>query len=1308
MVQAKWLCSALLLPSAVSLLCTLSAAENRLPQASADAPPVRIAEQNESARSSLLFRVSGSRGAVADFSAGGSPEPTFLHEVTAISDGASGAALRCGHTQLLAWRAPGNIVAQRGTLAFFWRSREPVGPTEFPIFRVGYADHSSWDMVWLRLDYNGHGFDAFVTDTNLARTRVSVSLPSFPKPDEWVHLAFTWDETQGVKLFVNGKLAGENPRVASYDAGLDQFGPHSRIISPYQVQSAYNFVRGGDIDEIEIHDHALSENQIARLAVPPTSSSAETARLDARAWPAYARSLSDAAQRQAWLHRYGWDAPTPPPVLATADTSVRKVEIHEAYDLKRWYWKANDGIRETTWPGVYNQSRLLGRKDYFVLPDWDCYADSGKSVTFNVPDEPWNQIEFAGAAWGKLKVVDAAGTVRAEIDRAQGFEVTSHRLGETQHGQKLVFENAEQETPIQELSVLNVSPGSAPAGVATLNYRLSAQAAADNPNLPPLLHYIRGRHPLDEQATIVAVPLSGPSAARARASATAKSQANASWPLVHVLVPGDFRAAEYAQGDPRFSYGWNNLDGALDGLVLELPALVVPATHGKVIALNVQVRDPIWPARAMLDFNLSVRPGEPRTLWLDLRDRILPNDRPLYLTIASASPDFGPRSLDGAGLKLVFKNRSAGLAEHEIDRFTQARDSFAMLTEEYPNNRRFDLFRRFEADVTDLLRVNPSHALGRTYWWLVNTEQPMPPVALKDVPAGVPAWAVRQTELLGYIRRIVEWYIDHRQIENGEFGGGLSDDGDFTNYFPATALMGCIPEKIERSLLLHLEAYYRHGMFTRGLPTIQTDELHSYEEGIQVLSQGLLLDYGNPKHLERAMETTRGVETITGINPAGHRHIRSSYYSGSRLAEEGVWGWSKAPSYLVLQPAMLLADYGANPRAKDLLISLADGLLAHRHKNADGTHVLHSTIEFATDADAPGRQVTVSAVFWAAWQFTADRKYLEAVLDPGPNSWDTLSANALDQLQLRKDWETAQQRRARVPNDPLSAGQRASLTSEQHFQWQVTGNKTYLENLYTQQVKRAALREYANTEGSVWIDRVVLPFGEIQRARLGGIALQRNDIYPGHVVSWKFAAPASGESVAVLIPDATREQFKVIAYNLEQQPVTATMTGAEVEPGVWEISQGSDADGDDRADQASDAKLVPFGRGESVSLELPPRIASVITLKRTKPATPYSKRPDAGLGRDDVVRDGSVLRVKVHSLGSLPMPASELALVSADGQTIARAPLPPIEAPTDLLPRTIEVKLDLPPAANLQGARVVLDPANQTEEITKKNNSVPL
>ena len=125
----------------------------------------------------LLFYLSGDNGFNADYAAGGDPVPNYLHDVKILPGGASGSYIQCGNNQLLSYWAPGNIYAQRGTLSFYWRSRDPVDETAFPIFRVGYADHSSWDMVWLRIDYNGHGFDAFVTDVNLGRTRISYDMP---------------------------------------------------------------------------------------------------------------------------------------------------------------------------------------------------------------------------------------------------------------------------------------------------------------------------------------------------------------------------------------------------------------------------------------------------------------------------------------------------------------------------------------------------------------------------------------------------------------------------------------------------------------------------------------------------------------------------------------------------------------------------------------------------------------------------------------------------------------------------------------------------------------------------------------------------------------------------------------------------------------------------------------------------------------------------------------------------------------------------------------------------------------------------
>ena len=48
-----------------------------------------------------------------------------------------------------------------------------------------------------------------------------------------------------------------------FDAALDQFGPHSRIIAPNGVESSYNYDRGGDIDELRIYDRMLSDDNIA-------------------------------------------------------------------------------------------------------------------------------------------------------------------------------------------------------------------------------------------------------------------------------------------------------------------------------------------------------------------------------------------------------------------------------------------------------------------------------------------------------------------------------------------------------------------------------------------------------------------------------------------------------------------------------------------------------------------------------------------------------------------------------------------------------------------------------------------------------------------------------------------------------------------------------------------------------------------------------------------------------------------------------------------------------------------------------------
>ncbi|PTY05238.1 hypothetical protein DB347_17380 [Opitutaceae bacterium EW11] len=1251
----------------------------------------------------LLFRLSGDQGTTADFSAGGTAKPNVVSEVSIIHDGAKGPGLRCADVQLLSYWAPGNIYAQRGTLSFFWRSRDPVGPTAFPIFRVAYADHSSWDMVWLRIDYNGHGFDAFVTDANLARTRVSCALPEFPKPSEWTHLALAWDETSGIQFFINGKLAAENKTAAVYDAALDQFGPHSRIISPHQVQSDYNFVRGGDIDEVMIYDHALQSAEIgtlakglglARISAPPT------------------RNLREPRWRDEWWLRFGWNRPDNPPLPLTApNVTVRKVEIHDAYDLKRWWWKANDGIRETTWPGVYNRSRLPGRNDYFQLPDWDCYSLSGKTVTFTLPDEPWNHLEIVGSAWGKLIVTPPAGSSGSaipttELTRPKGQEITFHQLSAPISGGRVTFENAAQEEPIAEFGAYYIHPGEPPSGPPTLSYTLAAGNPEDD-SIDPLLTFIEGRYPPEERQILVAQPTEPETPAPRNMNVV--NGPGRSLPIVHILIP---------TGGGSDSHNLERVDGGLDGIVLHLPGLEVRPTHGQLFPLNVRVKDPLWPLRDMLDVTFSVKPGQPVSLWLDTRDRILPPGKPLYLTVAGAGQDFSRHSLEGASLQLVFKPKEAARAEHEIDRFTQARDSYAMLVEEHPHDARFNLWNRFEADIKDLLRVNPEHPLGVKYAAAAAVRgYPRPPYTPPSTPEGVPTWAYRQVQVLEAAKRFVLWYIDHRQIENGEFGGGISDDTDLLNLWPGLALMGAEPEKIQSSLHRLLEAAFANGMFTNGLPTIQTDELHSYEEGINALSQNLILDYGNPLQLERAMATARGVIGITGINRAGHRHIRSSYYSGSRIAEDSVWGYAKGYSYLVLQPGMLLADYNGAPVFRKASLELADGLIAHRKVRSDGRVGLPKAIHFSDDQDVDsGRFYFPWHVFWEAYRWTGDRKYLDPFFDQGPQAIAAINADAIDQLQLRKEWASRDNLRndtrpleSRARGDvrgPRSRGNDGRDTDASHFEWQLSGDKKYLEDLYGRQLERIALTDYINTEGSLWIDRVSVPTAEIQRARLGGIALVRNALIPGHVVSWRFHAPATEQSLGILIPVATPEEFKVIAFNLDTEPVSADMTGWGVEAGTWEYTQGVDTTGKDTADKDIVTRTALFERSRSVTLTFPPRATTVLVFKRIGAGAPTESRPDLGISKDDVTVTDGALHLRVHSLGAKPTPASRVVAATSDGKLVGTADIPALEAPSDLQPRVREIEIRLPEGTAHEHGTVTLNPDARFEEITRMNNVV--
>jgi hypothetical protein len=497
---------------------------------------------------------------------------------------------------------------------------------------------------------------------------------------------------------------------------------------------------------------------------------------------------------------------------------------------------------------------------------------------------------------------------------------------------------------------------------------------------------------------------------------------------------------------------------------------------------------------------------------------------------------------------------------------------------------------------------------------------------------------------------------------------------------------------------------YATNMFTNGLATAQYDELHSYEDGINVLGQAMMIDFGSPKQIERAMETSRRLEWLTGINVAGQRQVRSSYYSGTKMAEGGVWGWGKGRSYMVFHPALQLVLYNGMPQTRKMVTEIADGFLAHRHLDANGKYGMHYAVNFHTNEDLTDGN-TPWFMLWAAYRWTGDKKYLVPFGDNPPDSLRLINSDALDMLNVRDTWGK-QLLQTAAPDRRTDSG--TASETNLHLAWQLTGDTKNLDKLYSSQIETAVNRDFINTEGSLWIDRIYFNNGELQRARLGGVALMRNYIYPGNVVSWKFDSPATGQSVGILVPEGTPDHIKIIAYNLDPVAVKAKMTGWEIDPGKWEITQGVQGSSADDALRDVSTRTETFERSRDLEITFPPHTTTVLELKLVEKGVPYWSRPDLGIGEDDVKVEGGRVKVTVHSLGSVDALASKVVLRDRTGKVLATAAVPAIKAPLDLLPKTAAVSLTLPTGVDWKGGSVAVESSGKVPEITQMNNRVPL
>jgi hypothetical protein len=423
------------------------------------------------------------------------------------------------------------------------------------------------------------------------------------------------------------------------------------------------------------------------------------------------------------------------------------------------------------------------------------------------------------------------------------------------------------------------------------------------------------------------------------------------------------------------------------------------------------------------------------------------------------------------------------------------------------------------------------------------------------------------------------------------------------------------------------------------------------------------------------------------------------YFSATDVSRDGPWGWSHPYSYLILHPGLLLADFNGDPGTRALVIALADSHMAHGKQTASGTWDFPEDIN-ATTAQARGMltaksrgNIAIVQLFWAAYRWTGDEKYLlplKSELARGPlGELEQLNSDVIDMLGERNNWGAAFKADA-------DKGSRDPFTLYQA--WRTSGDTGYLEKLYADEIATAEQRMWMMTEAHWWSDRVELFSDILQRSRLGGMALRRNQMFPGHLVSWRFDTPTAAEDVGILISEGEPHHFKVTAYNLTDKPIHATMTGWDVTAGRWKVARTV-------AGTADPVQSVEFERTAGIDMTFAPAQTTAWEFTLETAGDPVMQRADLGIGVDDVKASKGSLRVTVHSLGTRATSPSKLVLEDAQGHEIAQAPIPSLPAPTDLQPKTAQIELTSAVAWQRNMRIKIVTPAGE-REITQLNNVI--
>ena len=1186
-------------------------------------------------------------------------------------EGIRGKGLRIGAGKSHRFSAWGNVNVRRGTIAFWVKFSRDLGDVHVPILCVTRVQRSG-SVLLLRGRHR--------------RILCHVPGASFDfegrpwKGDTWYHLAVTWDELKGVRLFKNGQFT----RKHDVTWHTEDFEPENIILggsnawggSPVPLQ----------FDELRVFSRPLTDGEVRGVF---------EGREDFPLQPVE-ESEATCSHRLAYL---GWDDAPDMATLAPGNGGstllVKRCGIDQARAVKSQAWKVCDGDRLTRWPLTYH--------------GYSFQHEAGLALKL-FAGQAWNYLRVLGPCTGDL--YEGQHILRPETEPAMCLKAESpllvRRFAESVRTSELTFfadaadqESDERHTLIREVGFYSIDheSGARPAG-SRETYYLPGQPKTDWSGETGLLMQSKFERP---DRTTLELGL--------KAAGAAGSLHTEALRYYHFMLPGG--SAVRALSGLRAVLFFRDLEA---GTVLWLRAA-----------------DPMIPTRHIADFEVRAEgnwSGIRRAdLTLDIRDHALPKDCPLWVSVMTSND--AELVWDGdehrSRIELLAKPVDALEDEYLHDQLAFVKDRFIDVSEPRPWGKvemselakRVGVFMELHRALDDLHTRFPNHAGANAFHLWTHSRDPVDRFHLRHPQvANAPEWAVYQRAALRRYLDFAHWWIDERQVPNGEFGHRYSDDTDLINDWLTLTHISDPGGRIADSVRRIADFCWDTGPILNGINARETDPLHAYEEGLNAACRFAEIDYGNPIHLERMMLATRTVRDHLTALSNGRRHFRSRLYGARRVVTEKPYDRDSLSSTLMLHPALLLGYYSRNPLATKLVTEYCDAWieLFEQAVTENGPLSTNDRVRFPSTIQFEDRAVTASAkypsgyghasMFLALREWTGDDRYFlaqRAWLERGSADVRTL-ADWIDYVDLASHRERLVEEAGAVDYAALNPAMgNDSRTQRQYVGWKLGGNRDLVVQALHDSWERIELLFPMHTWAEQSADRVAISKDLVDRFYLGGTPGYRNNIYPTHSVSWEGFSP----NFAAWVLETTPKKLTILAYNFEEQRQSGRLRIWRLEPGTYAITVGPDADENGAPDCALAEAEQVLCKGASLALELPSKQTVAIRLEQTAAADgDYYARCDLAVAVQDCTISNGEATVRVHSLGSGRAPAFVVALLAGD-RTIATQQAGPLEAPVDCLPKIAELKF---PVTAQPGTllKAVVDPEDTIAELYERNNSAML